>query len=146
MAETLGSLCDKLSIVKLKQWHTEDSAKAESLAGQERQLQEEIDEFVRSALAGRIPPQHLTFAANKIYPAEGNAVSEASGSIGALVAQLVHVNCALWHEQERVYEFERIPAADKDGVVKRLASLNLERNQCIDGIDQGFRQLVEARN
>ena len=24
MAETLGTLCDKLTIVKLKHWHTED--------------------------------------------------------------------------------------------------------------------------
>ena len=28
MAETLGSLCDKLTIVKLKQWHTDDPARS----------------------------------------------------------------------------------------------------------------------
>jgi len=27
MAETLGSLCDKLTIVKLKQWHTTDKTR-----------------------------------------------------------------------------------------------------------------------
>ena len=40
MAETLGSLCDKLTIVKLKQWHTDDTARTASLAAQERQLSE----------------------------------------------------------------------------------------------------------
>jgi hypothetical protein len=36
MAETLGSLCDKLTIVKLKQYHTEDSKRLESLGQQEK--------------------------------------------------------------------------------------------------------------
>ena len=143
MAETLGSLCDKLSIIKLKQWHADDPAKTASLEGQERQLKEEIDAFVAAALAGRIPPQSLTFAANKIYSGAGNEVAETEGSIGQLIAQLAHVNCALWHEQERVYEFERVPVSDKDKVVKQLALLNLERNQCMDGIDRGLRLLVE---
>ena len=145
MAETLGALCDKLSIVKLKQWHADDPGKAASLEGQERQLKEEIDSFVHAALAGRIPPQNLTFAANKIYAMAGNEVGEAGGTIGQLIAQLAHVNCALWHEQEKVYEFERVPVADKDKVVKQLALLNLERNQCMDGIDRDFRLLVEDR-
>ena len=39
MAETLGSLCDKLTIVKLKQYHSEDAARLQSLKQQEQQLQ-----------------------------------------------------------------------------------------------------------
>ena len=39
MAETLGSLCDKLTIVKLKQWHSlRAPSRLESLAAQEEQL------------------------------------------------------------------------------------------------------------
>ena len=45
MAETLGSLCDKLTIVKLKQYHTGDIQRLESLAHQEKQLCEEIDTY-----------------------------------------------------------------------------------------------------
>ena len=37
MAETLGSLCDKLTIVKLKQFHNEDKNRLESLQQQEMQ-------------------------------------------------------------------------------------------------------------
>ena len=32
MAETLGSLCDKLTVVKLKQFHADDPQRLESLA------------------------------------------------------------------------------------------------------------------
>jgi hypothetical protein len=46
VAETLGSLCDKLTIVKLKHWHTEDQGRLQNLVKQEKQIQDEIDEFV----------------------------------------------------------------------------------------------------
>ena len=55
MAETLGSLCDKLIVVKLKQWHTKDQKRVKSLQIQERVLQQEIDEFVGDAFDGTIP-------------------------------------------------------------------------------------------
>ena len=142
MAETLGTLCDKLTIVKLKQWHAEDPARRESLARQERQLQEEIDEFVNAAVAGTIPAHRLTFSANKIYKQEGNAVPDASGTFGQVVSQLALVNCRLWHEQERVYDFASVPVPEKDAVVKSLAHLNLQRTKCIDEIDRLFQAAI----
>jgi len=142
MAETLGSLLDKLTIVKLKQWHSEDATAQESLKRQESQLQSEITEFISGALSGAIPLEKLTFAANKVYKKEGNAVSEVQGSIGEVFSQLSEVNCKLWHEQEKVYEFEKVAVAEKDRVVKALAVLNLERNKCIDAIDKGFQSQV----
>jgi hypothetical protein len=145
MAETLGSLCDKLTIVKLKQWHSDDPARLESLGRQEKQLQGEIDEFVGAALAGEIPPARLTFAANKVFKREGNEVQAATGAIGEVFSQLAAVNCALWHEQEKVYEFERVPAEGKNAVVKGLALLNLQRNECIDRIDRLFKESIETR-
>jgi hypothetical protein len=146
MAETLGSLCDKLTIVKLKQWHSEDAEKLKSLAQQEQQLKDEIEEFVAAAASGQIPPERLTFASNKIYKKEGNLVPEVGGTIGELFARLAEVNCRLWHEQEKVYEFERIPVDQKDGVIKQLALLNLERTRCIDQLDKAFQtSIVSAR-
>ncbi len=144
MAETLGSLCDKLTVVKLKQWHTEDTARRDSLAAQERQLQQEISEYVTAAVSGAIRPERLTFAANKVYKQEGNEVVEVAGNLGELFSRLADVNCRLWHVQEKVYEFSAVPAADKDAVVKQLALLNLERNKCIDALDRGFRTLIET--
>ena len=145
MAETLGSLCDKLTIVKLKHWHTEDEERLRNLAQQEKQLQDEIDEFIGAALAGQISVERLTFASNKVYKKEGNSLRDLQGSIGTIFSMLADVNCRLWHVQEHVYDFESIPVGEKDGVVKQLAILNLERTTCIDKIDEQVRSLLESR-
>jgi len=144
VAETLGSLCDKLATVKLKLWHTDDAERLQSLRGQEQQLHREIDEFMSAAVSGEIPLERLTFAANKVYKKDGNVVPEFNGTLGESFAQLAHTVCKLWHVQEKVYDFEAIPMDQKDGVIKELAIVNLERNQCIDGVDRRFRELIEA--
>ena len=82
MAETLGMLCDKLTIVKLKQYHTEDKERLESLGNQALQLQEEIDVYVLNAVKGNIPPEKLTFKANKVFKKEGNETRDIIGNIG----------------------------------------------------------------
>ena len=114
----------------------------ESLGAQQAQLQREIDEFVAAALSGEIPAERLTFAANKVFKAQGNAVTAVEGTLGEVFSQLAQVNCLLWHEQEKVYDFESVPPDEKDAVVKQLALLNLSRNQCIDKIDREFSALV----
>src|SRR5882724_7917118 len=115
MAETLGSLCDKLTIVKLKQWHSEKQPeRMRSLAMQEQQLREEIDAFIADAASGRIPVERLTFAANKVYRREGNAVPEVTGSLGAVFSHLAEVNCRLWHEVDKSYEIEKVPPDARD--------------------------------
>jgi hypothetical protein len=144
VAETLGSLCDKLTIVKLKHWHTEDQDRLRNLAKQEKQIQAEIDEFVSGAMEGRIPLERLTFASNKVYTQEGNEISDIKGSVSQIFSLLAAVNCNLWHVQEKVYDFEKIPVEEKDAVVKQLAILNLERNECIDKLDVEFRNLVKT--
>jgi hypothetical protein len=145
MAETLGMLCDKLTIVKLKQYHTDDEARLQSLNGQAAQLQQEIDEYVGDAVSGNIPVERMTFAANKVFKAEGNTVAEIRGGFGEVFYQLADVNCKLWHEQEKVYEFEAVAPEQKDAVVKQLALLNLERNKCIDAINGQFMQLIKNK-
>ena len=49
-------------------------------------------------------------------------------------------------EMIKVYEFEKVEAAEKDIVVKKLAVLNLERNKCIDAIDRQFQSMVTGKN
>ena len=142
MAETLGSLCDKLTTVKLKLWHTDDPERRQSLTAQEAQLNQEINELVRAAISGDLPLERLTFAANKVYKKEGNVVPEVRGGLGETFAQLADTVCKLWHVQEKVYEFETIPVDQKDAVIKELAIVNLERNQCIDRVDEQFREFV----
>ena len=142
MAETLGMLCDKLTIVKLKQYHTTDEIRLQSLDQQCNQLQQEIDEYFADAISGKIATERLTFASNKVFKQEGNEVKEIQGKIGEVFYQLADINCRLWHEQEKVYEFEAVPVEEKNNVVKQLALLNLERNKCIDAINVQFATLV----
>jgi len=142
MAETLGSLCDKLTIVKIKQYHVEDKVKKSSLLTQEKQLIEEIDFYIGDAFSGVIPLEKITFASNKVFKEKGNETREFSGGIGDMISELSHINCSLWHEQERVYDFESVPVNEKDMVVKKLAILNLERNKCIDEINRQLHQLL----
>ena len=142
MAETLGMLCDKLTIVKLKQYHTADATRLESLDQQSKQLQAEIDEYFSDAVSGNIPVDRLTFASNKVFKQAGNEVKEVKGNIGEIFYQLADVNCRLWHEQEKVYEFETVPPEEKNQVVKQLALSNLERNKCIDAINAQFSSIV----
>lgn len=146
MAETLGMLCDKLTIVKLKQYHTTDEARLQSLNEQCMQLQNEIDEYFADAMSGKIPAGRLTFASNKVFKQQGNEVKEIDGKIGEVFYQLADINCRLWHEQEKVYEFEAVPAGEKNNVVKQLALLNLERNKCIDAINAQFSSFVTKNN
>jgi hypothetical protein len=146
MAETLGMLCDKLTIVKLKQYHTEDELRLQSLTEQASQLQAEIDEYISDAVSGNISPERMTFAANKVFKKEGNDVAAVFGNFGEVFYQLADVNCRLWHEQEKVYEFEKVADNEKNIVVKQLALLNLERNKCIDSINEQFKDLIKNKS
>jgi hypothetical protein len=142
MAETLGMLCDKLTIVKLKQYHTSDLEKISSLNFQCEQLKEEINTFVSDSFSRLIPVEKLTFSSNKVFKNEGNLTRDFTGKIGDIFYHLADINCNLWHEQEKVYEFENVPIHEKDSVVKKLAILNLERNKCIDSIDSLFKSII----
>lgn len=145
MAETLGMLCDKLTIVRLKQYHTADTEKLASLEKQSYQLQEEINAYITDAVNGNIPVERMSFETNKVFKLEGNMVEEVTGNFGEVMVQLADVNCQLWHEQEKVYEFEKVPVNEKDQVVKNLALMNLERNKCIDKINSLFAELIRKK-
>ena len=146
MAETLGMLCDKLTIVKLKQYHSDNEQRLASLNNQAIQLQEEIDTYVSNAVNGIIPPEKLTFAANKVFKKEGNEVGAVKGNIGELFSELADINCQLWHEVEKGYDIEKVPVNEKDSLIKMLATLNLRRNNCIDAIDLKFLALIKKDN
>lgn len=145
MAETLGTLCDKLTIVKLKQYHSDDKERLLSLEQQQNQLTVEIEEFILDAVSGAIPINKLTFQSNKVFKRQGNEIQEIKGTIGNVFGKLAEINCMLWHEQEKTYEFETVPVSEKDKVVKQLALLNLERTRCIDVIDDFLVKLMEKK-
>ena len=145
MAETLGSLCDKLTIVNLKTYHSTDAERLKSLDRQRQQLAEEIDEYVGAALSGQIKADRLIFQSNKVYDKSKWQEIAPEGGLGNLVYLLANANCELWHEQEKVYNFHDVPLEDKNALLGNLAKLNLKRNACIDSIDAAFAGMVTAR-
>ncbi|MGI9089228.1 MAG: hypothetical protein ACR2HH_16055 [Chthoniobacterales bacterium] len=128
--------------MKLKQWHSTAPERLQSLALQEQQLTTEIDDFVARAARAEIPLERLRFAANKVYNEQANVVTAVEGTIAHLFSRLAEINCELWHEVDKGYEVASLPAEAKDGLIKQLAILNLQRNECIDEVDRSFRQLI----
>jgi hypothetical protein len=135
MAETLGSLCDKLVVVVLKHWHSQDPEQVRNILFQEKLLQEEINEYIQSAVEGLIPFEQLSLPSNKVYKKEGDWVHKLYDNIGEIFSALILANCKLWHVQEKAYEFEKVPIEEKDTLINQQSILNLERNQCIDEIN-----------
>lgn len=142
VTETLGELCDKLTVVKLKLFHTDDSQVVALLKAQEHQLREEITTYMHDVFSGKIPVEKLTKPSLKIYKKKGNEISAIKGDLGFVFSELATVNCRVWHEQEKVYDFEKIEPSEKNAVIKRLAVFNLQRNQCIEMIDSDVKKMV----
>jgi hypothetical protein len=143
MAETLGSLCDKLIVVKLKEGHTDDESKLRSLAEQGKQLSIEINEYLGDAISGKILVEKLVFSPNKIYYQQGNEIIAFTGNVGEMIGRLATVNCKLWHVQERVYTFDQVGPVEKDNVIQSLSNLNLQRNQIIEELDIQFKKAIQ---
>jgi hypothetical protein len=151
MAETLGSLVDKLTIKSLREMNInrmleEDSQKfskeelqekLKTLAKQKQQLVEEIEEFVVRAAKGEIP---LRDDKLKLYnKKEFMNNIEGADSLAAAIDSLARKNAELWslEDQARRDDVE----LDYIGKVKqRIDKANQQRNDYIDAIDK----LLEA--
>jgi hypothetical protein len=139
--ETLGSLCDKLTIVKLKQYHSASYENRSVLKQQETNLKKEIDMYITDAVAGRIKLEVLSAPHCKVY--SGEIPVTPITNIGEAFNRLARVNIAVWHLQEKVFGFEDVPEDKRVGVIKSIAVLNVERNDCIDRINTLFSELIK---
>lgn len=142
MAETLGSLCDKLTIIKLKQWHSNDVEKLKSLEMQNIRLIDEINKYVMDLLNNKIDPKDIKFDSNKVYNKKTKLKVLIKDKIGAYISNLAYTNTELWHEQEKVYDFSSVDANEKDIVIDKIAKLNLERNRYIDAINDEIYSIL----
>jgi hypothetical protein len=145
VADTLGSLCDKLIITQLKKVHTNDLGRLASIDVRVSVLKEEIDEFLLLAISGKLEANRILVRANKVYDESKFSVSVHSSGIGEAIESLLVVNLALWKEQEKVYNFEQVPADMKDIVIRDLAQLNLDRNALIEKIDETLLKILSKR-
>ena len=143
MAETLGSLVDKLSIKNLRIWHLEEALEKDSsseelkakrdLADKQRQnLVEEINGFLVAALRGEVCIRDEKI---KMYTNTNVSSTDSIKKLGEAVSELAFRNIKLWHCEDEV---RRTDLADSEivKIKRRIDTTNQERNDLMDKVDQ----------
>ena len=143
MAETLGSLVDKLSIKNLRIWHLEEALEKDSgseelkakrdLADKQRQnLVEEINGFLVAALQGEVCIRDEKI---KMYTNTNVSSLDSVKKLGEAVSELAFRNIKLWHCEDEV---RRTDLADSEivKIKRRIDTTNQERNDLMDKVDQ----------
>ena len=154
MAETLGSLIDKLSIKNLRYWHLDEAAQArdasdlqkqelmdkmELVDRQRKELLEEIDVFLSSALAGEV---RIRDEKVKLYKNLNVTSSEDVNHLGEAVSKLAMSNIKLWHLEDEVRR-EDLPDADVVKTKRKIDTNNQERNNFMDKVDEILENFVK---
>ena len=154
MAETLGSLVDKITIKEIRKYHLQEMLKQKDgkfsgvainskitlLNKQIETMGDEIDGFIMSALKGKI---HLRDEKLKIY----NAVEDMNkipqfASLGQTISGLAQKNLELWHLEDEARRKD--VGLDYIGGIKRKIDLaNQQRNDFIDKIDELFENKIK---
>ena len=145
MAETLGSLVDKLSIKNLRIWHLDEALEQKNtsdyaelkakrdLADKQRQtLVNEINDFLVSAFKGEVCIRDEKI---KLYANTNVSSSESIKKLGEAVSELAIRNIKLWHCEDEV---RRTDLADAEivKIKRRIDTTNQERNDLMDKVDE----------
>jgi hypothetical protein len=154
MAETLGSLIDKLSIKNLRYWHLDEAAQArdasdlqkqelmdkmELVDRQRKELLEEIDVFLSSAFAGEV---RIRDEKVKLYKNLNVTSAEDVNHLGEAVSKLAMSNIKLWHLEDEVRR-EDLPDADVVKTKRKIDTNNQERNNFMDKVDEILENFVK---
>ena len=154
MAETLGSLIDKLSIKNLRYWHLDEVAQAKDASDpqmeelqakmglvdrQRQELLEEIDTFLGAALAGEV---RIRDEKVKLYKNLNVASSDGLNHLGEAVSKLAMSNIKLWHFEDEVRR-DDLPDAAIVKTKRRIDAANQERNDLMDKVDEILENFVK---
>jgi len=154
MAETLGSLIDKLSIKNLRYWHLDEAlqakdssdpqkkeliAKVELVDRQRKELSEEIDIFLNAALAGEV---RIRDEKVKLYKNLNVSSSEDLNRLGETVSKLAMSNIKLWHLEDEVRR-EDLPDSEIVKIKRTIDTNNQERNNFMDKVDEILEDSVK---
>jgi len=154
MAETLGSLIDKLSIKNLRYWHLDEDSQARDVSGpqkqalmgkmelvdrQRKELLEEIDVFLTSALAGEV---RIRDEKVKLYKNLNVTSAEDVNRLGEAVSKLAMSNIQLWHLEDEVRR-EDLPDTDIVKTKRKIDTYNQERNNFMDKVDEILENFVK---
>ncbi len=157
MAETLGSLVDKLSIKNLRLWHldevlettTDDDPKRHELlqkrqlvVEQQQDIIEEINGYLIAALEGKI---RIRDEKVKLYKNLNVKSSDSILSLGKAVSELAHRNIKIWHLEDEVRR-EDLPDSEIVGFKRQIDTTNQERNDLMDKVDELLAKEAENRS
>ncbi len=141
LAETLGSLVDKLTIknIRLNNLRKKGSEKKINIVqSQRKELIEEMNQFLARALKRKVK---LKDEKVKLYK-QPKVEEKILATLGALVDRLCQKNMQLWHLED---EARRSDVNDAYiGRIKRKIDIaNLSRNDLIDRIDELLEKKVK---
>jgi len=154
MAETLGSLIDKLSIKNLRYWHLDEDSQARDASDpqeqelidkmdlvdrQRKELLEEIGVFLNSALAGEV---RIRDEKVKLYKNLNVTSADDVNHLGEAVSKLAMSNIKLWHLEDEVRR-EDLPDADIVKTKRKIDTNNQERNNFMDKVDEILENFVK---
>ena len=154
MAETLGSLVDKLSIKNLRIWHLDEALEQKNasdyselkakrdLADKQRQnLVNEINDFLVSAFKGEVCIRDEKI---KLYANTNVSSSDSIKKLGEAVSELAFRNIKLWHCEDEV---RRTDLADVEivKIKRRIDTTNQERNDLMDKVDEILQSQSEEK-
>ena len=147
MAETLGSLIDKLSIKNLRYWHLDESiqrkdvsdsqieglkAKLDLVNRQRQDLLNEVNAFLIAALAGDVKIRDEKV---KLYKNLNVSSFDSLTKLGDAVNELVIRNSRMWHLEDEVRR-EDLPDAEIVQLKRKIDRTNQERCDLVDKVDE----------
>ncbi|GJL77390.1 MAG: hypothetical protein NPINA01_03790 [Nitrospinaceae bacterium] len=147
MAETLGSLVDKLSIKNLRLWHLDEALEAmgdmdsnweemrvkrELVLKQSRELMEEINGYFAAALEGKVKIRDEKV---KLYDNKNVKPSDGIKELGVAISELSLRNIRCWHLEDEVRR-EDLPDSEIVKLKRKIDATNQERNDLMDKVDQ----------
>jgi ElaB/YqjD/DUF883 family membrane-anchored ribosome-binding protein len=147
MAETLGSLVDKLSIKNLRLWHLDElleetsasdekikelQAKRDLVVKQSQDLMNEINGFFAAALAGEVKIRDEKV---KMYDNKNVKPTDTIKELGLAISELAMRNIRCWHLEDEVRR-EDLPDSEIVQLKRRIDATNQERNDLMDKVDE----------
>ena len=154
MAETLGSLIDKLSIKNLRYWHLDEviqardvsdtqveelKAKMELVDCQRKELLDEIDAFLSAAIKGEV---RIRDEKVKLYKNLNVVSSDGLNQLGEAVSELAMSNIKIWHLEDEVRR-DDLPDSIIVRTKRSIDTTNQERNNLMDKVDEILENAVK---
>ncbi|MBT3184607.1 MAG: DUF4254 domain-containing protein [Nitrospina sp.] len=147
MAETLGSLVDKLSIKNLRIWHLDEALGDEEISASKREelkakrdladsqrqdLTNEVNGFLGAALKGEV---RIRDEKIKMYTNTNVSCSDGIKELGEAVSELAFRNIKLWHLEDEVRRTD-LPDSTIVQTKRKIDTTNQERNDLMDRVDK----------